>query len=212
MFQHKDFRAVLVPKHDVELYHLDCSMIMEIRPLQDIPVSGFVAPVFPSDIWDIPFQSWLMDAPQRRDISLARFLDNSNKRFPAPRSYDGPQTATKSGFNCRALMRMARFEQKSQGSLMWIDDFLACLSGTRFAAVNIEKAFLIKNDRMPCRIYKYRAISDNSLNNLQTDTVWLSSASRYNDPFDSTLTFSVEQCLFACAMKNFEKMSTNAEF
>ena len=94
VFSHEDFRAVLVPKRHVELYHIDMSLISEVRPLKDMPVSGFVAPAMPSDIWERPFLPWLRRAPERRDIALARFLENPAKRFPTPRPYDGPQPAT----------------------------------------------------------------------------------------------------------------------
>ena len=94
VFSHEDFRAVLVPKRRVELHHIDLSLISEVRPLKDVPVSGFVAPAMPSDIWERPFLPWLRSAPERRDIALAHFLGNPAKRFPAPRPYDGPQPAT----------------------------------------------------------------------------------------------------------------------
>ena len=94
VFCHEEFRAVLIPKRHIDLHHIDWSMNLEVRPLKDIPVSGFVTPTKPSDIWERPFLPWLRHAPQRRDIAFARFLDNPSKRYPAPRPYDGPQYAT----------------------------------------------------------------------------------------------------------------------
>jgi hypothetical protein len=94
VFWHKEFRAVLIPERNVELHHIDWSMISEVRPLGKIPVSGFVSSPMPRDIWERPFLPWLRDAPHQRDIVLARFLNNPTKRYPAPRPYDGHQPAT----------------------------------------------------------------------------------------------------------------------
>jgi hypothetical protein len=95
VFRHEEFRAVLIPQRHVDLHHIDFSMNLEVRPLGGTPVSGFVAPVMPSDIWERPFFPWLRAARQRRDISLMHFLNDPAKRFPAPRPYDGPQPATR---------------------------------------------------------------------------------------------------------------------
>jgi len=109
VFLHKDFRAVLIPSQKVELHHIDWSMISEGRPLGKIPVSGFITPPMPRDIWDRPFIPWLRNAPKRRDLSFTNFLENQQKRYPAPRPYDGPQPATQIWVNLPSIDEYGTF-------------------------------------------------------------------------------------------------------
>ena len=66
----------------------------------------------------------------------------------------------------------------------WISDFLVCLSVTSPEDIQLEKAFEIKSQHLPSKIYKHRVVSDYSIKNLETDTVWICSPSQYNDPYD----------------------------
>lgn len=88
VFWHDHFRAVLIPDRRTKLFD------REIQKLKGAPVSGFVAPVLSSEVWDVPFRPWLCGAPERRDDAIATFLSNPAKRFPAPRPYDGIQPAS----------------------------------------------------------------------------------------------------------------------
>ena len=69
----------------------------------------------------------------------------------------------------------------------WINDFLECLSCVSHEDLRIDEAFLIKHQNLPKSIFKYRAISEYSIDNLNTDTVWMTSADQYNDPYDSSI-------------------------
>jgi hypothetical protein len=67
---------------------------------------------------------------------------------------------------------------------MWLQEFVQCLEGSKAKQSRIEDAIAIKGRNLPKRIYKYRALSDYSRQNLETDTVWLCSPDAYNDPYD----------------------------
>src|SRR5258708_3937019 len=90
LFLHPDFRAVLVPQRPVDLaYGPPPRRYPELQPLGDVRVSGFVTPNFGMDLWTKPLRPLLGEAAKRRDDALERFLGNRDKRYPAPRPYDG---------------------------------------------------------------------------------------------------------------------------
>ena len=70
---------------------------------------------------------------------------------------------------------------------VWIDEFLNLFNNFQF-----EKANLLKHENMPERIFRYRPINEHSIDNLRNDTIWLSSADKYNDPYDSAVTVDFE--------------------
>lgn len=53
-------------------------------------------------------------------------------------------------------------------------------------------AINLKNSNIPNSLFKYRDINDFSLDNLENDTLWLTGADSYNDPYDSTVSWSLE--------------------
>jgi Protein of unknown function (DUF2971) len=89
---------------------------------------------------------------------------------------------------------------------MWIDDFVECLNGAFKDDVHFEKAVLIKHQHLPRFIYKYRNYNDYSIGNLETDTVWMTSASSYNDPYDSAITISFRRLNASSIKFNAAKM------
>jgi hypothetical protein len=86
-------------------------------------------------------------------------------------------------------------------AMCWIDEFVDCLDKNDSSLLEIDKAFLIKEQHIPNKLYKFRCIYDYSLKNLSSDTIWLSSPIKYNDPFDCAVTLSIKE-LFASAIKN----------
>lgn len=76
---------------------------------------------------------------------------------------------------------------------MWIDEFISCLDCANASEMEIEKGFLIKEQHIPTRLYKFRAVNQYALDNLQNDTVWLNSPDKYNDPYDSAATISLTE-------------------
>lgn len=55
----------------------------------------------------------------------------------------------------------------------------------------IGKARDLKSENIPSSIFKYREVNTYSLQNLESDTVWICSANQYNDPYDCCCTFDV---------------------
>lgn len=68
----------------------------------------------------------------------------------------------------------------------WKKEYIAKLGCVNVEELQIEAALAIKLENMPKQLYKYRSTSDNAINNLENDTVWLNSPSEYNDPFEFT--------------------------
>lgn len=59
---------------------------------------------------------------------------------------------------------------------------------------DIRGAQAIKLNNLPKSIFKYRSISEHSLDNLKNDTVWISSVDKFDDPYD---------CFFALFANGF---------
>lgn len=75
----------------------------------------------------------------------------------------------------------------------WKDELMNALGPVDPANLNIEKALGIVEQHLPKCLYRYRKFSKYELDNLETDCVWLTSPIKYNDPFDSAVTFSPER-------------------
>lgn len=91
----------------------------------------------------------------------------------------------------------------------WIKQFTDMISLPNQKQPNIEEAYQLKNKHLPKSIFKYRAVNENSIKNLQEDTVWLADPSNFNDPYDcahtadvSTLQKKAEPELFAKYIEN----------
>ncbi|MBA2882071.1 hypothetical protein HNR65_002405 [Desulfosalsimonas propionicica] len=67
---------------------------------------------------------------------------------------------------------------------MWKDDFMGIMEAPTITRSGIERAMELKEAHLPSRIYRFRKVDEYSLKNLDEDTVWLSSAAYYNDPFE----------------------------
>lgn len=85
----------------------------------------------------------------------------------------------------------------------WIADLLGCLSCPSLDDLQTEKAMKIKHQHLPSKVYKYRAVSENSIYNLLTDSVWLSSPSEYNDPYDCSASLSLDKRMTTWSKCNF---------
>lgn len=81
----------------------------------------------------------------------------------------------------------------------WIKQYvnLYTMDGTELNGEEIDKAKLLKFDHMPSKFYKYREFDEGqySIKNFEDDTIWMTTPSRYNDPYDSaaTITFGKKQ-------------------
>jgi hypothetical protein len=67
---------------------------------------------------------------------------------------------------------------------MWTDNFLQYLKQSTIGESHFEEAIAFKRQHLPKRIYKYRAESPYSRENLTSSTIWLASPDSYNDPYD----------------------------
>lgn len=70
---------------------------------------------------------------------------------------------------------------------------MAAIGPTDPAAMDIKKALSLTQQNFPKSLFRYRKLSDYELDNLIRDCVWLTSPIKYNDPFDSAVTFSPER-------------------
>lgn len=68
--------------------------------------------------------------------------------------------------------------------LEWINQFVQMLYSQNKADINIDAAYLLKNENLPDVLYKYRAVDKRSLQNLEEGTVWLADPESFNDPYD----------------------------
>jgi hypothetical protein len=72
----------------------------------------------------------------------------------------------------------------------WIAELVSCLDGAFQDQLEIDRAYLIKHQHIPRYLYKYRQGKSHHIKQLETDTIWLCSPNRYNDPYDCAHTIS----------------------
>lgn len=106
-----------------------------------------------------------------------------------------------------------------KGASCWIDDFYSCLSATHHSGLDIERAIQIKYENMQRTFFRYRACGDEGkesqdkfnkeLENFEADTVWLSSPSEYNDPYDCAMTAQMGEISQAITEKHFDRLIAN---
>jgi hypothetical protein len=68
---------------------------------------------------------------------------------------------------------------------VWRNEFIKLLASDQPG--DDARAYQLKDANLPPSICKYRGPNDLALQNLRDGTVWLSSATRFNDPYDSSL-------------------------
>ncbi len=86
----------------------------------------------------------------------------------------------------------------------WIGELISCLLPVRGEAVDIGRALLLKDSKIPDNLYRYYKVSGESLATLGGDHVWLTSPERYNDPFDSAFTYSVHDVTRPLITRHFD--------
>lgn len=67
----------------------------------------------------------------------------------------------------------------------WKKELFACLTREDIDLPNIKGARLLRAKNAPNSVFKIRGVNKYSLDNLENDTVWVSSPDNFNDPFDS---------------------------
>ena len=72
----------------------------------------------------------------------------------------------------------------------WVDQFVKMLFPVSKYELNVEGAFLLKQQHIPTSIFKYRSINPFAIRDLENDTIWLADPMTFNDPYDSA--FSID--------------------
>lgn len=77
----------------------------------------------------------------------------------------------------------------------WINELSDLFFKPSIELSDIDAVIALKYKNIPKRIYKYRKVSEYSIQNLLDDTVWCSNASDFNDPYDSSLCFDFDKII-----------------
>ena len=84
---------------------------------------------------------------------------------------------------------------------MWIKLFLE-----KLISGDLENALSIKAKNLPKSIFKFRAVDEYSIVNFETNSLWVSSADQFNDPYDCFYTLSFNELVSAMWYKNKEQI------
>jgi len=83
------------------------------------------------------------------------------------------------------------------GSTLMSDDWklklLEILADRRLDDDGREAAFVLKEEHLPKKLFKYRVVDDHTEGLLTSGVLWLANPETFNDPFDSASTFSVQE-------------------
>lgn len=97
--------------------------------------------------------------------------------------------------------------KKDNKSSDWKNEFVNFLSSPKIDEVKIEEAMMLKHKNLPYKIYKYRSVNEDSLNNLRNNTVWLSAPEGFNDPYDCSMAISFEEMGKATSKQHFDQIA-----
>ena len=78
---------------------------------------------------------------------------------------------------------------------MWKKEFVNLLYPTDPSKINIEQAMILKYKNIPSSLFKYKSFDEKgySITILQKDEIRLATPDKFNDPFDCSLTFTMDQ-------------------
>ena len=85
-------------------------------------------------------------------------------------------------------------------STAWQSEFYSLLGSD--VPDDVDKAYTLKEANLPPTVFKFRAADPRALENLKDGLVWLSSAARFNDPYDSSLSIDLESRLHETFREN----------
>lgn len=86
----------------------------------------------------------------------------------------------------------------------WIEKFFDLLFPPDWSSLRINDAYALKAKFIPKFLYKYRPVRPYTIENLEDNTIWLSSPMKFNDPYDSAMTADIERVI----KRNFVKQLT----
>lgn len=75
---------------------------------------------------------------------------------------------------------------------MWKEEYKELMFSKDEKKINTQEGLKLKLEKLSTPLYKYSKIDKFSLANLENDTVWLSKATKFNDPYDSALTIGTK--------------------
>jgi len=78
------------------------------------------------------------------------------------------------------------------GDFMWKEEYKELMFSKDEKKIDTLEGFKLKFAKLSTPLYKYSKIDKFSLANLENDTVWLSKATNFNDPYDSALTIGTK--------------------
>ncbi|MBK5497429.1 DUF2971 domain-containing protein [Peribacillus sp. TH14] len=87
---------------------------------------------------------------------------------------------------------------------MWKDEYRKLMFPVNRSDVKLEEAMRIKFKNIPPSLFKYRPVSNFSIDNLSNDTIRLTKATEFNDPYDCALQVSQENAMYD-SMKDDEE-------
>lgn len=75
---------------------------------------------------------------------------------------------------------------------MWHEEYVKLMFPINVNDMKMEEAMKLKYDNIPSSLYKYRVINEYSIQNLENDEVWVTTADKFNDPYDCALTLDCQ--------------------
>jgi hypothetical protein len=111
----------------------------------------------------------------------------------------------------RPQARENQFILKQVSARMWLNEFVALLSGKTITLQQIDQALDLKNQNLPNRLFKFRKADEFGLNNLQNDTLWICSPDRYNDPYECSTTIAFDRLTSTAVERGFDHMLTRVD-
>ena len=90
--------------------------------------------------------------------------------------------------------------------MSWVSDFTEMLFPLDPENMNIEGAYGLKYRNLPPSIFKFRAVTDYSIRNLEESKVWLADPRSSNDPYDCAHSIDIEQMINESNRKNPHKL------
>lgn len=92
--------------------------------------------------------------------------------------------------------------------MMWKDEYRELLFPVKSTDVKLGRAMEVKYQNIPSSLFKYRNVSSFSKDNLINDTVRLTKATEFNDPYDCALQVNQEKAMYEGLKESaFEKVS-----
>ncbi len=75
----------------------------------------------------------------------------------------------------------------------WKDELLKYISVSRNDDLKSKEISKLKYENIPKKLFKYRPVTDYSVENFKNGTLWFAGAETFNDPYDTTLYFNQER-------------------